>query len=221
MISLMQPSAFSRSTAPSEKPISSTRGAPMTLARRTCSPSARWRVADPSTTAPHASSGRERGRALDAEVAADPVQGRGRDQAADDALAVIGLQAVDPAGLVRQAGPDRQQQAGDDVERALRVRRHRGELSFPDVGERPCVGLPPLRARQRRFAQCQAINRTDQAHAALHLAVVEHQARRRRLDGGATRLGIDEQARVRAGGGCEIERLGEGHRPDDGPGGAP
>src|SRR4051812_7282934 len=114
---------------------------------------------------------------------------------------------------VRQAGPDRQQQAGDNVERALCVRRHRGELSFPDVGERPCVDLSPLRARQRRFAQCQAINRTDQAHAALHLAVVEHQARRRRLDGGATRLGIDEQARGCAGSGCEIERLGQGHGP--------
>ena len=84
---------------------------------------------------------------------------------------------------------------------------------LPGFGERPGVGLPPLRARQRRFAQCQAINRTDQAHAALHRAVIQHQARRRRLDGGATRLRVDEQARVRAGGGCEIERLGEGHGP--------
>src|SRR4051794_5214230 len=55
MISLMQPSAFSRSTAPSVKPITSTRRAPMRLARRAWSPAARWRVDDPSTTAPHAS----------------------------------------------------------------------------------------------------------------------------------------------------------------------
>ena len=89
--------------------------------------------------------GRERGRPLDAEVAADPVQGRGRDQAADDALAVVGLQPVDPAGLVRQARPDRQQQAGDDVERAVRERRHRGELRFPGFGER-LARRPPATA---------------------------------------------------------------------------
>src|SRR3954467_14576967 len=47
--------------------------------------------------------GRERGRTLDPEIAADGIQGRGRDEAADDALALVGLQAVDPAGLVRQA----------------------------------------------------------------------------------------------------------------------
>ena len=57
------------------------------------------------------------GRCESRRVARDGLRHPGRrDEAADDALAVIGLQPVDAAMLVGQPPPDRQQQAGDDVQ---------------------------------------------------------------------------------------------------------
>src|SRR4051812_11885718 len=100
MISETSPIAFSRSTVPSEKPPSSTRGAPMTVARRTVRLSARCSTAPLSNTAAQAAC-----RGVGPERLCDP--GR-RHLTADDALAVIGLEPIDAAALVGQPAPNRQ-----------------------------------------------------------------------------------------------------------------
>ena len=82
-------------------------------------------------TALQASSGERPGAPVDAEALVDAVERLGRDEAADDALAVIGLEAVDPHVLGRQPVPDRQQQAGDDVERALGEFRDAWRIRLP------------------------------------------------------------------------------------------
>ena len=97
---------------PSVKPESSTRNSAHHPGAASWSPSASSRIVRPSSTADQASAG-----AMFDAVGADGLRDPGRrDQPADDALAGIGLQPVDPHGLVGQPLPDRQQQAGDDVE---------------------------------------------------------------------------------------------------------
>ena len=43
----------------------------------------------------------------------------GRDAATDDALAIIGLESIDPCRLFGQSLPDWQQEASNDVDRAI------------------------------------------------------------------------------------------------------
>ena len=144
----------------------------------------------PSISAAKAASGVSVG-ASGRERVRDP---GGRDPAADDALAVIGLKPIDARRLVRQALPDRQQQAGDDMDRAFGELRHFGKL-----------GAARRRRSVSRSASTQwlsaiifsgrlwLLHRPDQPHAPLDLAVVEHQARRRDLHGGAARALVDQQ----------------------------
>ena len=179
----------------------------------------------PSISAAKASSGVSVG-ASGRERTRDP--GR-RHLAADDALAVIGLEPVDPRRLVRQALPDRQQQAGDDVDRAVGELRHLGELGLP--GARRSVS----RSASRQWVcaiivsgMAVLLHRPDQAHAALDLAVVEHQARRRHLHGGAARLLVDQQharadRRARSSASSSVtgrlrSRCGDGEQPGLGAG---
>ena len=64
--------------------------------------------------------------------------------------------------------------------------------------------------RHRRQGNGGTLHRPDQPDAALHLAVVEHQARRRDLHGGAARLAVDQKARARIG--EPIQRLNQRDR---------
>ena len=128
---------------PSEKPVSSMRCAPMTRERRSCRPPARSSTAG-RRAALQARPARGRGLRSPSAVR-DPCLGR--DKAADDALAIIGLEAVDAHVLGRQPVPDRQQQAGDDVEaRCRRIPAPR--RSRPPTARANCaaVGLAPMRA---------------------------------------------------------------------------
>ena len=97
-------------------------------------------------TALQASSGERPGAPVDAEAFVDAGERLGRDEAADHALAVIGLEAVDAHVLGRQPVPDRQQQAGDDVKGALGEFRDAGAFGFPQRREAFARGLAPVRA---------------------------------------------------------------------------
>ena len=103
----------------------------MTRTRRSWRPSARSRMVRPSISAAKAPSGVSVG-APAASAVRDP---GGRDLAADDAFAGIGLKPIDARRLVRQALPDRQEQAGDDMDRAVGELGHLGELGLPGGGE--------------------------------------------------------------------------------------
>ena len=139
MISEISPIAFRRSTMPSVKPQSSTRNEPITLARRRLSPSCSSRIVRPSRTADQASAG---AMLTPSALTACATQA-GETKPADDAFAGIGLQAIDPHGLVRQPLPDRQQQSGDDVKIAVRESGNLGEFPLPGLGKGGTVGLVP------------------------------------------------------------------------------
>ena len=112
----------------------------MTRTRRSWRPSARSRIVLPSISAANASSGVRVGSA-----ARQRVRGPGgRDLAADDALASVGLEPIDPGRLVRQPLPDRQQQAGDDVDRAVGELRDLGDLRLPGRGEGLAIDFLPM-----------------------------------------------------------------------------
>ena len=59
-------------------------------------------------------------RVVEAEIAAERAERGRRDQPPDDALALVGLEPVDAAVLVRQPPPDRQQQPRRDMEACSR-----------------------------------------------------------------------------------------------------
>ena len=203
MISEIRPIAFNRSTMPSVKPESSMRNSPITLTRRSSSPSCKLQD---RASVEHGSEGvvwAER-RRLAVDGLRDP--GR-RDQATDDALAIVGLQPVDAHGLVRQPLPDRQQQAGDDVELAVGELRHCGDLGLPGAGEVGPIGFLPMRVRQIAERNRRTLHRPEQADAPFDRAVIEHQARRRHLHGGASGLTVDEKPGTRIVG--TLERLVE------------
>src|SRR5208283_1447002 len=61
----------------------------------------------------------------------DPCRG---DLATNDTLAGVGLEPIDPRRFVRQTLPDRQQEAGDDVDLAVRELRYLGDLRLPGAG---------------------------------------------------------------------------------------
>lgn len=71
----------------------------------------------------------------------DPTE---RDLAANDALACIGLEAIDPRGLLRDALPDQQQEPGDEVDRAGRELWDGCELRAPAGLELYAIGLDPI-----------------------------------------------------------------------------
>ncbi len=123
----------------------------------------------------------------------------------------VGLKPIDAHGVVRQPLPDRQQQAGDDVQVAVGELRHRGDLGLPGAGEVRPVHLLPMGLRDNRERDRGTLHRAEQADAPFDLAVVEHQARRRHLHGGASGLAVDQK--LGAGIIRPFERLGEGERP--------
>ena len=133
---------------------------------------------------------------VEAEIAVEGRQDRGRNQAADDALAFIRLQTVDAAIVIGQAAPDRQEKAGGDVQRRLREFREGGDLGLPGGGQGGDIGVFPRRLLEHVRGQSVLIHRTQQAHAAFDRAVVEHQARRGDQDGAAFRTGVAHRARA-------------------------
>ena len=163
----------------------------MTRTRRSWRPSARSRTVRPSISAAKAASGVSVG-ALGRQRIRDP---GGRDLAADDALAGIGLKPIDARRLVRQPLPDRQEQAGDDMDRAVGELGHLGELGLPGGGEAFAVGFRPVAFRHHLQRKAVMLHRPDQPHAPLDLAVIEHETRRRHLHGGAARALVDQQRR--------------------------
>ena len=174
MISEMRPSAFNCDTAPSEKPVSSTRQALITGARRSCRPPARSSTAPRRRrrARPHRRTGRGRRRRQGSH---NPGERLGRHQPADHPLAVIGLEAVDAHVLGRQAVPDRQQQAGDDMKLALGEFRH---LAIrPPTAARNASRGPGASAsgRIRRRSASRAPS-DGQAGAGFDPPVVMHQA---------------------------------------------
>ena len=65
--------------------------------------------------------------------------------------------------------------------------RNLGDFGLPGAGEGVAVGFPPMGLRHHRQRDGGMLHRADEAHAAFDLAVVEHQARRGDLHGGAAR----------------------------------
>ncbi len=135
----------------------------------------------------------------------------GRDTPANDALPRIGLEPIDPRRLVRQSLPDRQQQAGDDVDGAVGELRYVGKLGPPSDGEGIAVGLDPMALRHHFQRGMVLLHRPDEPHAPLDLAIVEHQRWRWHLHGGAARAVIDQQDGAAVG--EMIERLVEHDGP--------
>ena len=87
---------------------------------------------------------------------------------------------------------------------------HLGELGLPGGGEALAVGFDPVALRHHLQRKVVLLHRPDQPHAPFDLAVVEHEARRRDLHGGAARALVDQQHG--AGIGEAIERLIQRHR---------
>ena len=133
---------------------------------------------------------------VEAEIAVEGRQHRGRNQAADDALAVIRLETVDAAIVIGQAAPDRQEKAGGDVQRQLREFGEGGDLVAPRGGDGGGVGVFPRRLLEHVRGQSVLIHRTQQAHAAFDRAVVEHEARRGDQDGAASGARIAHRPRA-------------------------
>ena len=186
------------------KPDSSMRCAPMTRTRRSWSPSARSRTVRPSISAAKAASGASFGVSERKDVR-DP---GGRDLAADDALAGVGLQPIDAGRLVRQPLPDRQQQA----------RRRRGCVLSVNSGtsassacqaaaKRVTIRFDPMAFRHHPQGDAVLLHRSDQSDAPLDLAVVKHEARGRNLNGGTSRTLVDQQD------GAAIARADQGRHP--------
>ena len=151
-----------------------------------------------------------------------------RDAAADDALALVGLQPIDARRLVRQPLPDRQQQAGDHVQIVLSENSGTSASSAVQAAAKASRSASTQRvspmASQRHVL---AFHRPDQADAPLDLAIVEHDAGGRDLHGGAAGLLVDEQDGARIAEMIErrIERdrpialaLGDGQQPGFGAG---
>ena len=116
-----------------------------------------------------------------------------RDLAADDALAGIGLKPIDAGQLVRQPLPDRQEQARHDMDRALGELGHLAELGLPGRGEAFAVGFRPMAFGHHLQRKAVMLHRPDQPHPPLDLAVIEHEARRRHLNGGPAGALVDQQ----------------------------
>jgi hypothetical protein len=103
--------------------------------------------------------------ALGAEALQGGLERRARDDTAQHALVLVGLQAVD-LRLAAEAVPDRQHGAGDQVERAVAELRRAGDLLVP---QRPGVfggqGLPVVLADPVAIDEL-IVGRRGQAHLA-------------------------------------------------------
>ena len=119
-----------------------------------------------------------------------------RNLSRDDALAGVGLDAIDAARFARQAFPNRQQQAGDDMQRRLDIFRQLRNFPLPGLGENLFVGHAPMRLPHVLCRIGRALHRAHQAHAGFDIPLVRHHAERRDFDGGAAGLCIDEKARL-------------------------
>ena len=152
-------------TMPSVKPDSSTRYSPMTATRRKLET---VREIEDGPAVEHGApciGGCERRRIVPASACATQAR---RDEAADDALAIIGLQPVDAAMLVRQPAPDRQQQAGDDVELAVgEGREFRRAPPSQARAKSSLSALLPMGLREPVERDRRAVHRAQQPHAAL------------------------------------------------------
>ena len=136
-----------------------------------------------------------RARGLDEDSGA-----RRRHEPANDALAFVGLQAIDPRRLVGEAVPDREQQAGHDMKRALGQFGQGSDLGLPRPPKFLRACFAPMRALQGLDSDHIGMRRAQQANPRLNRAVVLHQRRRRQFDGRAARLLVDHQSRLLRGG---------------------
>src|SRR5579885_1007369 len=117
----------------------------------------------------------------------------GRDLAADDALARIGLKAVDARRLVRKALPDRQERSRNYVKRALGELGNIGEFSLPGSAKSLAIRLHPMAFRYRPQRNAAGLHRPNEPYAPLNLSVVEHHARCRDLEDRTARALVDKQ----------------------------
>ncbi len=125
---------------------------------------------------------------------------------------LVGLQAIDPHRLVRQALPDRQQQPRDDVEIAVGKGRNLDEFPLPGFGEGDAIGPFPVRLVQRRQATCavrsigrsRRTRRSTSPSSSMTLGAGN-------LHGRTAGLGVHQQDRTRLI--RTIQRLGERERP--------
>ena len=177
----------------SVKPVNSIRFTPITRTRRSCMSPTRQRTIAPWFSAAKASpTGSVAGALVDR--GGDP--GR-RDFSGDDALAGIGLDAIDAARFPWQSFPDRQQQARNDMERRLDEFREIGDLLSPGPRESLSIRFTPMRLAHPASRKSRALHRAHQSHALFDIAVVGHHAERGNLHRRATGLGVDEEKRAR------------------------
>jgi hypothetical protein len=146
---------------------------------------------------------------VDAESAIKGTKRFGRNEAADHAFAVIGLEAVNAHVGGRQPVPDRQQEAGDDVKAAVGKFRDGGAFVLPERGKFFDGRLAPVGMLELFTGDRLARHRPDKARARDNAAVIVHETGRVDLYGGAVRLLVDEQAARR---GAQSKRFGQGER---------
>ena len=165
MISETSPSALSRSTRLSEKPVSSSRWRFITSERFRTSPSARTRLAPSCMTAATASFG-DRAGASSLRISTRVAALAGETSRPMMRFAFVGLQTIDARGLVGQAVPDGKQQAGDDMERALGEFRDGGDFGLP--GWRNSCGVASRQCERSRAST--ATSRDERGAAAARAA---------------------------------------------------
>src|SRR6185312_11766141 len=102
----------------------------MTRTRWSCKPSARSRTVRPSISAAKAASG-----VMVVAPVSEAFAAQTAETAANDAFACVGLEPIDARRLVRQALPNWEQQAGDDVDRAVGELGNLRHFASPGRGE--------------------------------------------------------------------------------------
>ena len=151
--------------------------------------------------------GRQAGAAREAEGGAEDAGLGGAEHAADHMFAAVGGEPAHPHALAGQPVPDREQQAGDQPEAGLRVRRQAVDLPLPQRAPLVPAGVPPLRGAEFGLSHGLAGGRADQPDAFLDPAVVEHARGRRQHQGGAPGAAVDHEPGLAAGG-SRTEREG-------------
>ena len=175
IISLKKPKALSCSTSVSRKPVSSMRFAPMSVEIRKSHPAAKRDGPRLGEKRAMRVLGRKRRPAVEIEGDAEARHIGGWDQAADDALAFIGLQPVDLAGSARQMFPDGQEQAGDEMEVARPCGRNLAKLLEPCMRKFFLGRDLPMAAGELCFGNGIARQRPDQPQTFFNAAVIERE----------------------------------------------